>query len=364
MKKILNVVGARPNFMKIAPIHKKMLTMSGYAPVLVHTGQHYDEAMSRVFFEDLELPEPDAYLGIGSGSHGEQTARLLEGLERVMLAERPALVVVVGDVNSTMAAAIDAAKLGIPVAHIEAGLRSFDRSMPEEINRIVTDALAEYLFVTEVSATQNLLREGARSDRVYFVGNVMIDTLLAHRDKAMASNVLQVLGLEPKGYVLVTLHRPSNVDTREGLALILDALEQIQRATRVVFPVHPRTRKMLDHHGFGARLAAMKNLELIEPQGYLEFLRLMSGAQAVVTDSGGIQEETTVLGVPCITVRTTTERPVTVTTGTNVLVAMDPDRIVAVTRQALGGQGKQGDIPPLWDGHAADRICAVLAQVL
>lgn len=364
MKKILNIVGARPNFMKIAPIHKRMLANSALQPILVHTGQHYDTAMSHVFFAELGLPEPDIYLGIGSGSHGEQTARLVLDLEKVMLQQKPDLVVVVGDVNSTMAAAIDAAKLGIPIAHVEAGLRSFDRSMPEEINRIVTDSLAQYLFVTEESGTQNLLREGISAEQIHFVGNVMIDTLMSHKDKAMSSNVVAELGLEEYAYLLVTLHRPSNVDTDAGLSMILKALRKLQEDIAVVFPIHPRTRKMIEAYGLSGYIGSMRNLRLIEPLGYADFLRLMHDACAVLTDSGGIQEETTALGVPCITVRHNTERPVTVSLGTNTLVGQDPEKIVSITREAINGQPKQGTMPPLWDGRAAERICQIIGNCL
>jgi UDP-N-acetylglucosamine 2-epimerase (non-hydrolysing) len=362
MKKVFNIVGARPNFMKIAPIHKRMQATAGLVPVLVHTGQHYDGAMSKVFFEELGLPEPDIYLGVGSGSHGEQTGRLLVELEKVMVADRPDLVVVVGDVNSTMAAAIDAAKLGIPVAHVEAGLRSFDRGMPEEINRIVTDALSDLLFVSEDSGRDNLLREGARADRIHFVGNVMIDSLLGHRARAETSTALARLGLDRKRYALVTLHRPSNVDSSDGLRSILGALARIQREISIVFPIHPRTRKMIEQYGLSEIVESMPDLYLIDPQGYLDFLRLMMDAGVVLTDSGGIQEETTVLGVPCVTLRDNTERPVTVTLGTNTLVGMDPERIVSAAFEALNGHCKTGKVPPLWDGRASERIVELITN--
>lgn len=358
--KILNIVGARPNFMKIAPIHRIMEASPGIEPILVHTGQHYDEKMSHIFFEDLELPQRDVYLGVGSGSHAQQTGAIMIELEKVTLDNKPDLVVVVGDVNSTMAAALVASKLHIPIAHVEAGLRSFDRAMPEEINRMVTDALADFLFVTEESGRQNLLKEGIPSEKIYFVGNVMIDSLLSHLKNAKKSKIISQLNRDHQPYALLTLHRPSNVDNEKTFDGILTALEQIEREIPIIFPIHPRARKMLEHFHFGARIARMKNFNLIDPLGYLNFLSLMEKAKFVLTDSGGIQEETTVLGIPCLTLRNNTERPVTVEVGTNVIVGMDPNKIVNESFKILSGQSKKGKIPPLWDGKAAQRIVDVV----
>ena len=357
--KIIHVVGARPNFMKIAPV-LRAVERAGFAEQrLVHTGQHYDFAMSDVFFVDLGMPRPDIFLGVGSGSHAEQTAKVMVGFEKICLEERPDLVVVAGDVNSTMACSIVAAKLIVPSAHIEAGLRSFDRTMPEEINRIVTDRLSDLLLTPSADGDENLLREGADPARIHRVGNVMIDSLRAHLPRARERRVPESLGLAPGGYAVLTLHRPANVDDPAVLAGLLDAVAAIQARIPVVFPVHPRTRKMLAGSGLGARLDAMPGVKTCDPLGYLEFLGLTSQARLVLTDSGGLQEETTALGVPCLTLRENTERPVTVTEGTSTLVGRDPRRIVDEARKVLAGQGKAGRIPALWDGHAAERIAAV-----
>jgi len=356
------VVGARPNFMKVAPIVREMERHPDrFAQVLAHTGQHYDEQMSSVFFGDLRLPSPDIYLGVGSGTHAEQTAKVMLAFEPVLHEERPDLVVVVGDVNSTLACALVAVKIGIPVAHIEAGLRSLDRAMPEEINRVLTDQIADLLFTTERAANENLLREGIDERRIYFVGNVMVDTLLWHRERALALDTLESYGLEPRGFAVLTLHRPANVDVPEILRGILDALAEVQELLPVVFPAHPRTMKRLHSSGLERRLANMRGLRVTGPLGYLEFLNLMANARLVLTDSGGIQEETTVLGVPCLTLRENTERPVTVTEGTNTIVGRDPQRIVGGVQAVLSGQGKTGRVPELWDGHAATRIVEVLS---
>ena len=360
--KIINVVGARPNLMKIAPLVEEMRRHAGIEQLLVHTGQHYDARLSQVFFDELGIPQPDITLGVGSGSHAEQTARVLVGFEQVLLEHRPDAVVVVGDVNSTLACAITAAKLWVPVAHVEAGLRSLDRRMPEEINRIVTDALSDLLFTTSRDAGDNLAREGIAIEKIHFVGNVMIDTLNKHRVKAAQLDTPARLGLRSGGYALLTLHRPSNVDDPAVFAGILRALTEIQREIPILFPVHPRTVRRLNDFGFAERLAAAPGLMLIEPQGYLAFLDLMMHARLVLTDSGGVQEETTILGVPCLTLRENTERPETVTEGTNVLVGSDPSRILAEARSVLAGRGKTGRIPELWDGHAAERIVAILRQ--
>jgi UDP-N-acetylglucosamine 2-epimerase (non-hydrolysing) len=355
---VLHVVGARPNFMKIAPL-AAALGRRGTPQRLVHTGQHFDEKMSGVFFEELGLPRPDADLGVGSGSHAEQTARVMIAFERALAetAPRPALVVVPGDVNSTVAAALVAAKLGIPVAHLEAGLRSRDRTMPEELNRIVTDHLSDLLLTPSPDADENLAREGIDGERVVRVGNLMIDTLEAHLPRARALRVPESLGLSPGGYAVVTLHRPSNVDDPAVLARLLGALARIARELPVVFPVHPRTRARMD------LAAAPPGLRLVDPQGYLEFLSLTSAARLVLTDSGGLQEESTALGVPCLTLRENTERPITVTEGTNEVVGTDPARIVAAAHRALGGE-RPPRRPALWDGRAAERAADAIEAFL
>ncbi len=362
--KILHVVGARPNFMKAAPIMREMAKYPHeFEQILVHTGQHYDANMSKVFFEELELPQPDIYLGVGSGSHAQQTAGIMLTFEPVLLEHRPDWVIVVGDVNSTLACALVCAKLGIKVAHVEAGLRSFDRTMPEEINRVLTDQIADLLFTTEPSANENLRREGIPKERIHFVGNVMIDTLLRHKERALALDVVGRYGLEAGGFALLTLHRPSNVDVPEVLGGILDALAELQARLPIIFPAHPRTVERIQEFGFKGRLAAMRDLRVTEPLGYLEFLNLMANAGLVLTDSGGVQEETTILGVPCLTLRENTERPVTVTQGTNTVVGSDPQRIVAEALAILDGKGKAGRVPELWDGQAAERIVTVLGEV-
>lgn len=359
---VLNVVGARPNLMKIAPLVEEMRHFADIQAVLLHTGQHYDDKMSQIFFDELGIPQPDVYLGVGSSSHAEQTARVMVGLEKVLLAQRPDVVVVVGDVNSTLACALTAAKLWIPVAHVEAGLRSFDRAMPEEINRIVTDALSSFLFTTSRDANENLRREGIAAEKIFFVGNVMIDTLNKHRQRANLLETPRQFGLQPGCYALLTLHRPSNVDDPDVLGGILQALSQIQQQIPVLFPVHPRTVQRIADFGFADRLAAAPRVKLVEPQGYLAFLDLMMHARLVLTDSGGVQEETTILGVPCLTLRENTERPVTVSEGSNELVGTDPARILAAAHRILAGQGKASRTPVLWDGQAARRIVAVLRE--
>jgi UDP-N-acetylglucosamine 2-epimerase (non-hydrolysing) len=350
--------------MKIAPIHRRMLEHPSIEPFLIHTGQHYDEKMSKTFFLDLGMPLPDIYLGVGSGSHAAQTAQVMVALEKAFTDKKPDCVVVVGDVNSTMAAAVVAAKLCIPVAHVEAGLRSFDRKMPEEINRIVTDGISDFLFVTEYSGLYHLAREGVPEEKIFFVGNVMIDSLVEHLPKAVHMDVLQQLNCTPKEYALMTLHRPSNVDENTTFLTILDAVEEIQRSIQVVFPIHPRTRKTLEQFGFKEKMDKMNGLIFTEPLGYLEFLCLMAGARFVLTDSGGIQEETTYLGIPCLTLRHNTERPVTVSMGTNQLVGTDHARIVAAANQAMNGMTAAHQIPPLWDGRASERIVKELADNL
>ncbi|NCO57262.1 MAG: UDP-N-acetylglucosamine 2-epimerase (non-hydrolyzing) [Nitrospirae bacterium CG18_big_fil_WC_8_21_14_2_50_70_55] len=370
--KVVLVAGARPNFMKIAPIMAAMAGDARLSPYLVHTGQHYDQRMSKLFFEELEIPKPDIDLGVGSGSHAQQTAETIKRFEPVCLAQRPAWVVVVGDVNSTIACALVATKLGIRVAHVEAGLRSFDRTMPEEINRVLTDRISDLLFTTEPSANTNLAAEGVDPARIRFVGNVMIDTLLAHRQRAASSTLLDRLALASSAgtrpYGVVTLHRPANVDTEPCLGGILAVLAELAESLPLIFPVHPRTAKQIDRFGLRrlfaadgvAPGAAGRGLFAIEPQGYLDFLHLMANSRLVLTDSGGLQEETTVLGVACVTLRDNTERPVTCTQGTNVLATTDPVRILAAARAALADP-PTGRTPELWDGHAAERIVAALA---
>jgi len=363
MKTILSVVGARPNFMKIAPIHRALQNHTNrIRHLILHTGQHYDEIMSKVFFEDLELPQPDVYLGIGSGTHAAQTARIMIEFEKVLLELKPNLVIVVGDVNSTLACSITASKLNIPVAHVEAGLRSFDREMPEEINRIVTDVLSDYLFVTEQAGIDNLRGEGISSEKMHFVGHVMIDSLVHHLPSARNSGALDRFHVEPKSYTLVTLHRPSNVDVLTNLERILSTFEQLQAHTRFLFPVHPRTRARIAEFDLAKRFNDIPSLTLCEPIGYLEFLCLMEHAALVLTDSGGIQEETTYLHIPCLTLRENTERPATIELGTNELVGLDVPLIVHKSLHALNGKAKKGNIPPLWDGQAAERIVSILAE--
>ena len=360
--KILNVVGARPNLMKIAPLVEEIQHYPDIHQTLLHTGQHYDDKMSQIFFDELGIPKPDIYLGVGSGSHAQQTARVMVEFEKVLQEKKPDVVVVVGDVNSTLACAITAAKLWVPVAHVEAGLRSFDRKMPEEINRIVTDALSDFLFTTSRDADENLLREGVSAEKIFFVGNVMIDTLHKHRERAGKLNTCAHFGLSPQQYGLLTLHRPSNVDKSTVLADIVTALLEIQMNLPLIFPVHPRTAKRLAKFGLDERLRAASNLYLDDPLGYLEFLDLMMHARLALTDSGGIQEETTILGVPCVTIRENTERPVTITHGTNTLIGNDPASIIEAVKQILDGHNKAGRIPELWDGHAAERIVSVLQR--
>ena len=358
--KIAAVVGARPNFVKIAPIVAELRTRPEATVTLIHTGQHYDVKMSDVFFADLGMPDPDVYLGVGSGSHAEQTAKVMLGIEPVIARARPDWVVVVGDVNSTAAAALTAAKLGVRVAHVEAGLRSFDWTMPEEINRVITDSVADFLFTTEPAANENLVREGVRPELIHFVGNVMIDTLFRYKARARESSILTTLGVEPRSYSLLTLHRPSNVDSEETLRPLLDVISRIQSESAVVFPVHPRTRRQLER--VNGHLPAMANLRLVDPLPYLDFVQLMANASCVLTDSGGIQEETTALGIPCLTLRKNTERPITVSRGTNRVIGVEPAAIYEHWRQAVGGQWPAGQLPELWDGKAAQRIVRILLE--
>jgi len=366
--KIILVCGARPNFMKIAPImraiekHNDSPNANSIKPVLVHTGQHYDYEMSQVFFENLDLPEPDFHLGISSGTHAEQTGRVMIEFEKVLFKEKPDLVVVVGDVNSTLAGALAAVKLHIPVAHVEAGLRSYDRSMPEEINRILTDAISDYLFTPSPDAYENLRKEGIDKEKIYLVGNVMVDSLLYNKERATKSNILSRLGLKDENYALLTLHRPSNVDERESLHNIIITLKQISQRLPIVFPAHPRTRKSLREFNLLDELPdANHQLLLIEPLGYLDFLCLMMSAKFVMTDSGGIQAETTIMNIPCLTLRHTTEWGITLSQGSNILVRNNSQRLVEEAFKILDGGGKKGECPELWDGKAAERIVEILA---
>ncbi len=358
--KIINVVGARPNFMKIAPIQKEMAKYETVTPVLVHTGQHYDKKMSKIFFEDLELPEPDIYLNVGSASHAVQTAKIMIEFEKVIETEKPDLVLVVGDVNSTAACSLVASKMGVKIGHIEAGLRSFDRSMPEEINRIITDSLSDYLFVTEQSGIDNLKNEGSDDSKIFFTGHVMIDSLIYFLEKSKKSNIMNKMSLNGIPYILATLHRPSNVDVKENLENLLDAFEMVGENLKIIFPIHPHTSKMITNFGLESKVRANENLILTDPIGYLDFMNLMQNAKLLLTDSGGIQEETTYLGIPCITMRENTERPVTVEKGTNIIVGSDTNRIVSETEKILQGKGKKGEIPELWDGKAAARIVDII----
>jgi UDP-N-acetylglucosamine 2-epimerase (non-hydrolysing) len=361
--KILNICGARPNFMKIAPLMRAFQQHASITPLLVHTGQHYDKNMSDLFFNQLRIPEPDINLEVGSASHAVQTAEIMKRFEPVVLEQKPDWVLVVGDVNSTIACALVATKLGVRVAHVEAGLRSFDRTMPEEINRVLTDSISDLLFVTEPSGVENLKREGVTAEKIHFVGNVMIDTLKASRDEAEKSNVLATLGLTAGQYNVLTLHRPSNVDDAAIFGRILSAIEEIQRDLPVVFPIHPRTLANTKKLGFADRIAAMGGLRVIEPLGYLDFTKLTANAAVVLTDSGGIQEETTILGVWCLTLRENTERPVTIGQGTNELVGTDTAAILAAYRKRRASKLGERPVPDKWDGKAAERIAEILAKV-
>lgn len=361
LPKVLHVVGARPNFMKIAPVMRALSGFTGVEQRLIHTGQHYDEKMARIFFEELGLPRPDRDLEVGSGSQAEQTGSVMVGLERVLAEERPGLVVVVGDVNSTLAATLVAAKAGIPVAHVEAGLRSYDLSMPEEINRMVTDRLSTLLFTPSRDADENLRREGVPPERIHFVGNVMIDTLLFHRSRAPWPSVRDALGLEERGYALLTLHRPANVDDAGKFRRILENLRIVGADLPIVFPAHPRTARRIAEAGLEEETAFLRRTE---PLGYLEFLAAMDHAALVLTDSGGIQEETTILGVPCFTLRDNTERPITVSEGTNTLVGADGSGLAESYARLKAGARRQAARPELWDGQTGMRIAEILVAFL
>lgn len=364
--RLVCVVGARPNFMKMAPLLRALAAYPRVRATLVHTGQHYDKSLSDVFFDELGMPRPDLSLEVGSGKHGQQTARILERFEAVLeqgTADGPYdRVMVVGDVNSTMAATLAAVKLGVPVAHVEAGLRSFDRSMPEEINRIVTDSLCDMLLVSEPAGRDNLLREGHSPEHIHVVGNVMIDTLRRLLPKAQAQSTLEQFGLRPRQYGVVTLHRPGNVDTAETLGPLLEILAEASRQLPLAFPMHPRTAARLDQFDLRGLLTRAPGLRLLPPLGYLDFLCLTSQAKAIITDSGGLQEESTALGIPCLTCRENTERPVTVTEGTSILVGNDPGRLRDGFQRILSDTFKAGRCPQLWDGNAAERIAEVICN--
>jgi UDP-N-acetylglucosamine 2-epimerase (non-hydrolysing) len=370
--KIISVVGARPNFMKVAPIYRAInkyntsqLNLSSNKStnrrihhLICHTGQHYDEKMSKVFFEDLELPKPDFYLGVGSGFHAEQTAKVMVEFEKILLQEKPDMVLVVGDVNSTIACSLTAKKLHIKVVHVEAGLRSFDMEMPEEVNRILTDRISDYLFVTEKSGLENLQNEGVPENKVFFVGNVMIDSLIHYQPKVDKSTILEHFELLPFSFVLVTLHRPSNVDTRESLEKLVAFLNRLAEERKIIFPIHPRTKNNLKKHGLIQSLS--HTVILSDPIGYIDFQALIKNAELIVTDSGGIQEESTYLGVQCITLRTSTERPSTVDVGTNQLIGIDLEKAESACLDVLNGNKKEGSVPERWDGKAAERIVEIL----
>ncbi len=363
--KILTVVGARPNFVKLAALERAFRSQPEVAFRVVHTGQHYDDTLNDIFFRQLAIPQPDHFLGVGSAAPARQLARMLNRLDPVLRREKPDLVLVAGDTTSALAGALAGSKSGIPVAHVEAGLRSGDRRMPEEINRILTDAVSDFLFVTEQAGLDNLRREGIAEERIFFTGNCMIDTLVRFREAATRTRAAEKLGLLPGKFVLATLHRPANVDTARGLEAVINLIAAVCREYPLVLPLHPRAGKNLDKHGLLAGLPTRHNLFLIEPQGYLEFLNLLENAALVLTDSGGIQDESTFLGKPCLTLRTTTERPVTVISGTNELAALDDQALILnKIRQAMSGEWKTGTVPPGWDGQSARRISEIITKNL
>lgn len=366
-KRLACIVGARPNFMKMAPLLRAFAKYDNLEAALIHTGQHYDRNLSDVFFEELDMPRPDVSLEVGSGKHGEQTARVIERFEEVLESAAATgkpfdRVVVVGDVNSTMAATIAAIKMQIPVAHVEAGLRSFDRTMPEELNRLITDAVADMLLVSEPDGVKNLKAEGHPDVRIHLVGNVMIDTLMSLLPKAQNGNTLREAGVKPGEYGLVTLHRPANVDSSETLEPMLDVLLDTAKKIKLIFPIHPRTLARIESFGLQKKIDAVPGLILLKPQGYLDFLAFSSQAKVIVTDSGGLQEESTVLNIPCLTARPNTERPITVTEGTSTLVGSDAKKLQKHLDEVLDGTYKKGTCPKLWDGHASDRIAKIIAE--
>ena len=359
-QKIVLIVGARPNFMKSAPLMRELLANKDrFDTKLIHTGQHYDHALSQLFFDELKMPKPDIYLGVGSGSHAEQTAKIMIELEKSFTELKPDLVMVFGDINSTLAASIVAAKMCIKLAHVEAGLRSFDHRMPEEINRIVTDRLSYYLFVSEDSGLVNLKNEGVPDSKIFFTGNIMIDSLVANLEVASHSKILERLSLEPDSYITMTMHRPANVDTEDTLKDLFKSITEISREIPIVFPCHPRTKQRLEDFGIKSDDKS-HSFKVIEPLGYLDFLHLQSKSKCVLTDSGGVQEETTFLQIPCITMRENTERPSTVDIGSNLVIGVDPQVIHDTTLNSVRGNPKHGAIPKLWDGHTAERIVDII----
>ncbi|MBM3212957.1 UDP-N-acetylglucosamine 2-epimerase (non-hydrolyzing) [Candidatus Poribacteria bacterium] len=360
--KIACVVGARPNFMKIAPILEEMKAYPNLKPLLIHTGQHYDYTMSQVFFDELDIPKPDVFLNVGSGTHAVQTAKIMIEFDKVIAEHKPDMVLVVGDVNSTLACSLVSSKLWIPIVHVEAGIRSYDRTMPEEINRVLTDVISDYLMTPTEDANKNLAKEGISQEKVILVGDVMIDTLIKYKDKAISasSGIMQELGLEKASYVIMTLHRPSNVDIKENFAGILEALWEIQKHIKIVFPIHPRTKNRISEFGFSDKVSQMKNLIILEPLGYLKFMGLMINSKFALTDSGGMQTESTVINIPCLTMRENTERPETIREGTNTLVGNDTQTIISESMKILEGKGKKGTYPKIWDGHTARRIAEII----
>ncbi len=361
------IVGARPNFMKMAPLYRELsLNQDKYKPLIIHTGQHYDEKMSQLFFNDLAMPKPSAYLNVGSGTQGKQTARIIERYEDLILAgDKPDLVIVAGDVNSTIACALVAKKLQIPVAHLEAGLRSYDERMPEEINRVLTDKISDILLTPSLDANENLVKEGISPEKIHFVGNIMIDSLIEHQKKAELSYIFNQLRIiQNEDYALVTLHRPSNVDEIDGLKMLLTSLAEIGKKIKIVFPMHPRTRKNIQCFGLSTYLNSNKNLIGTEPLGYLDFLKLEMNAKFILTDSGGVQEESTYFGVPCLTLRENTERPITITEGTNQLVDLNVESIVNNSIEIIEGKIKRGTVLKYWDGKTAKRVVNVLDKWL
>ena len=360
--KVIIVAGARPNFMKIAPLLEEMKKDPAFETILVHTGQHYDKNMSKIFFDELNIPRPDINLEVGSSSHADQTAQIMIKFEPILIESQPDLVVVVGDVNSTIACSLVAAKLHIKVAHVEAGLRSRNWDMPEEINRVLTDRLSDLLFTTSKDAAENLDLEGIPEDRIHFVGNVMIDTLLKNLLISERSNILNDLKLKKSGYCVLTLHRPSNVDDRDSLENLISILFEVQQIIPVIYPIHPRSRKMIEDMELLSEFVDMENFSFIEPLGYLDFIHLIRNSKFIMTDSGGIQEETTVLGVPCLTLRNETERPVTVTQGTNILVKKNRGKIMQAVQGIMANQNPSYRTPEKWDGKAASRIVSILKK--
>ncbi|UZE93499.1 MAG: UDP-N-acetylglucosamine 2-epimerase (non-hydrolyzing) [Candidatus Nealsonbacteria bacterium] len=362
--KLLLLVGARPNFIKAAPLIREVKKHRQIELVMVHSGQHYDFEMSKIFFDELKISKPNYNLKVGSGSHAYQTAETMKRLEPILLKEKPNLVIVVGDVNSTLAAALTATKTNIPVTHIEAGLRSFDMAMPEEVNRRLTDHMSSFLFVTEPSGIKNLVKEGISKNKIFFVGNIMIDTLLDMKSKAQKIKILEALKLKKKAYGVLTLHRPENVADEKVFKDLLAVIEEIQRKIKIIWPIHPRVKRHLKEFNFLKKIKKMKNLLLIKPLGYLEMLTLNKEAKFVLTDSGGIQEETTVLNIPCLTLRKNTERPVTVQKGTNVIVGNDRNKIIKELSIILKGKYKKRKVIKFWDGHTAERIVKILISKL